>query len=130
MKASRIIKFAFISIISIILLLSAYVALNSSEASISLFQKLHLLTYKNALGLIDIIIALALWSKKTRDIGILIGSAYLGGAIASELSSGGTAVMPAILLLMLWIIHKIDLRKKCSCGVCDTCVVKVASPQR
>ena len=129
MKASHIIKVILSAILSILFLLSAYVALSSSEVSLSVFEKLHLLAYKNALGVIDIIIALSLWNKKTRSIGILVGTAYLGGAIASELSSGSTGVIPAILLIILWVMYKIDLRKKCSCGVCDTCVIKVAATE-
>ena len=85
--------------------------------------------YHNALGIIDLIIAASLWNMRTRRIGVLIGTAYLGGAIASELSLGGTGVIPGIAMLFLWIIHKIDLRKDCSCGVCDSCVVKTVPQQ-
>ncbi len=130
MKKARIGRIILSSIVSIIFLLAAYSKFSSAPAEIVMLEKIHLLDYRVALGCIDIILALSLWNKKTRSIGVLIGSAYLGAAIASELSLGGTGVIPGILLLMLWGIHKIDLRKNCSCGVCDDCIVKVASLQK
>ena len=105
--------------------MSAYTKFSSNKTIVDMLAKLNLSDYKNALGIIDLVIGLSLWTKPTRRIGIMIGTAYLGGAIASELSLGGTGLIPSACILILWIIQKLDVRK-CSCGVCDSCLKKAA----
>jgi hypothetical protein len=40
---------------------------------------------------------------KTRPFGLLLVSAYLGGAIAAQLGNGQPSVPPAVLLALIWI---------------------------
>jgi hypothetical protein len=120
MKKRRIIKKILIIIVSLIFLLSAYAMLSSNQIEIDLLTELNLLDYRIALGFINLIIVVSLWIKKTRQIGILVATAYLGGAIASELSIGDSGLIPGVIILTLWIIHKLD-SWSCSCGTCATC---------
>lgn len=123
MKKRRIIKKFLIIIVSLLFLLSAYAMLSSNKMESVLLSKLNLAEFRVALGFINLIIVVCLWMKKTRQIGILIATAYLGGAIVSELSMGDSGFIPGIMTLILWIIHKLDVWD-CSCGTCDTCVIK------
>lgn len=123
MKKHIIFQKILIILLSLIFAMSAYSKFSSNESIVEMLTKLNLVDYKNALGVIDIIIALSLWTKKTRSIGIMIGTAYLGGAIASEFSLGGTGLVPALCILALWVIQKIDLWD-CNCGKCETCIKK------
>lgn len=127
MKKRRIVKKILITIVSLIFIISSYAMLSNNKMQIELLQDLNLLDYKTALGFISAIIALSLWVKKTRQIAILVATAYLGGAVASEFSLGGSGLIPSIVILILWIIHKLDMRP-CSCGTCASCTQKNTPP--
>lgn len=126
MKKRIILKRILIILLSVLFVMSAYTKFSSEKSVVDMLTKLNLLNYKNALGSIDIIVALSLWTKKTRRIGIMIGTAYLGGAVASEFSLGGTGLIPGLCILLLWIIQKIDLWN-CTCGKCKSCLKEVSS---
>ncbi len=127
MKKRRIIKKILITIVSLIFVLSSYAMFSSNKMQVELLKELNLLDYRIALGFISAIIALSLWIKKTRQIGILVATAYLGGAVASEFSLDGSGLIPSITILILWIIHKLDIRH-CTCGVCTSCATKNTTP--
>ncbi len=82
--------------------------LSGAERQIEILTELNFLNYRITIGLINIVIALSLWSKKTRYMGVFLGTAYLGGAIASELSIGDAGLVPGLTMLLLWVIQKIQ----------------------
>ncbi len=127
MKKRRILKWILIVLVSVLFVMSAYTKFVSDKTIVEMLEKLNLSDYKNALGIIDLIIGLSLWNRTTRRIGIMVGTAYLGGAIASEFSLGGTGLIPALCILALWIIQKID-SWSCSCGKCNTCIKRTTMP--
>lgn len=94
--------------VSVLFVLSAYTILSGNKAQMELLGELNLSSYATALGITNLVIVLSLWIKKTRYIGVFIGTAYLGGAIASELSIGDSGLVPALTMLLIWLIQKID----------------------
>lgn len=82
--------------------------LSSANAEIELLTELGLLNYRVALGFTSILVALSLWNRTARSIGIFVGVAYLGGALASELSLGDSGLIPAVSIAMLWVIARLD----------------------
>lgn len=89
--------------------------LSGNQAEMRILTSLSLMPYRITIGLLCIAIVLSLWNKNTRTFGVLIGSAYLGGAIVSELSLGDSGFFPGIALLLLWTImflHKKSMVKE------------------
>lgn len=106
--------------------MSAYGKLTGDAMSTQMLASLHLEAFRVALGLTAIVIALGLIFQSTRNISILIGTAYLGGAMAAEFSLGGLGVVPGIAMLALWIIQKLNWLSmkhgsRCGCGICNNC---------
>lgn len=100
----KVFRIILTAIISALFLMSAYAMLSGNKAETAILTNLNLLLYRKTIGLLCITITLSLWNKGTRTFGILIGSAYLGGAIVSELSLGDTGFFPGVTLLALWTI--------------------------
>ena len=110
MMKRQLLKFFLVIIVSIVFSISAYTILSGNKAQASLLVELGLSNYALVLGLINILIIFSLWSRKTRYIGIFVGTAYLGGAIASELSIGNTGFAPILTMFILWAIKKLDVK--------------------
>ncbi len=122
----RIIKIVLIGIVSAMFLMSAYGKLTSAPMAVQMLDTLHLEGFRVALGWIEIVIVLALIWRPTRNIAVLIGTAYLGAAIASEFMLGANGLIPGLTMLGLWIIQKLNwLSMKhgntCGCGICTNC---------
>lgn len=109
--AKKLFKGFLIIVVSILFLLSAYSMLSGNKAELELLSELGLSAYGKALSFISIVIAISLWIKKTRYIAVFVGTAYLGGAIASELSIGDIGLIPGLTMLALWIIWRMDKRR-------------------
>jgi hypothetical protein len=111
MKKRDLFKTVLMLIVSALFLMSAYSILSSNKVQIELLENLNLINYRVALGFINIVIVLSLWIKRTRYIGISVGTAYLGAAIASELFMGDAGLIPGLTLIMIWVIQRIDSSK-------------------
>jgi len=116
MKTKKIVKGILIGLITAMFLFSAYGKLRGDMTAVMMLEQLNLGAYRVALGIIDIIIALSLLCKRTRRVGIAVGTGYLGGAIASDLALGGMGVVPGVLMLMLWVIARLDTQLHCTCN--------------
>jgi len=55
------------------------------------------------LAVLELASAVAFLVPKTRPFGLLLVSAYLGGAIAAQLGHGQPPESPAVLLALIWI---------------------------
>ena len=123
-KTAIVIRTILLIIISAAFLMSAYGKFTADPTTVQMFEALDLAAFRNALGIIEVIIVLALWWRRTRMIGTLIASAYLGGAIASDLSLGGIGIVPALVLGMTWISLKLS-RRAHGCHACKngTCPI-------
>src|SRR5206468_648858 len=60
--------------------------------------------YIPLLGAFEIIFAILFLIPITRKLGLLLLSAYFGGAMATHLSHGENAFSPAPLLVLIWIV--------------------------
>ncbi len=52
---------------------------------------------------LELVSAVLFFAPRTRAIGLLLVSSYLGGAIAAHLGHGDLIVQPAIILALCWI---------------------------
>jgi DoxX-like protein len=56
-----------------------------------------------AIGILEILSALLFLIRSTRSIGLLLVSAYMGGAIATHVGHGSSPMQPAFVLFLLWL---------------------------
>jgi hypothetical protein len=54
-------------------------------------------------AILEIVSALLLFGRGTRAIGLLMASAYMGGAIATHLQPSQSPAAPAVILALIWI---------------------------
>lgn len=70
---------------------------------INIYTKIGLLAYMKVLGVAELLFAfLFLWNR-TMKTGFYLLTAYLGGAMAVELSHGNIFIAPTITLAVTWI---------------------------
>lgn len=98
--------------VSAALLAAGFAKLTGNADEVALFSTLHLESTMIAIGVLEILVPVMLWFKKTRSAAILLATAILGAAFAEtiSLSMGVTpgAIAPAIVLLLAWIIFALD----------------------
>ncbi len=118
MQKQKIVKKVLIGILTLAFVMSGYSKIVGDPKMVEMLTLLNIEGLRVGLGIIDIIIALTLWWKETRTIGVLIGTSYLGAAIMAELYLGSKGIAPGILSLVLWTVLKIDLWQPSTCAQC------------
>lgn len=101
-KTITIISWILIILPSLMLLMSAFMKLSGAEELVKAFTAMGALHLLPILGTIELVSVLLLLIPKTYKIGFLLVTAYLGGALATELL-GGQAPVAAALLAVIWI---------------------------
>jgi hypothetical protein len=127
----KIVQRVLLVIIGAIFLMSAYGKFMSTPEALAMLESFGFQDYRIALAAICVIIPLSLILRRTRCVGVMIASAYLGGAIALTLGTGELPLLPGITLLLVWIVGKIQLWRShgaCECGNC-TCEPKPVEQQ-
>jgi DoxX-like protein len=56
-----------------------------------------------AIAILEMLTALLFLVESTRSIGLLLASAYMGGAIATHVGHGSSPIQPAFVLFVLWL---------------------------
>jgi hypothetical protein len=89
-------------IVSALLIVSGVAKITGLHPLIPHFIEMGIYSYLKILGSMEILFALLFITGQTRQIGLLLLSAYLGGAMAAELPYGMIAA-PTIPLILVWI---------------------------
>ncbi|MES2225106.1 MAG: DoxX family protein [Patescibacteria group bacterium] len=123
----KIIRIVLQVLLSLSFLAGGVSKLMGSADQVTSFAALHLETTLVAIGLLEVLIAIAVWCKQTRTIAILFATAIMGAAVAAtiSLSQGINAmvIVPGAILLMGWAILSLD---RCSCENCSAPTVPTA----
>jgi hypothetical protein len=91
------------ALVTLIIIMSASSKLAFVPQLVEIFSKLGLVSYLKILGITELMfLVLFIW-KKTRKLGLLLLTAYFGGAMAVEMSHGTLFVAPATILTLIWI---------------------------
>ncbi len=83
--------------------LSAVMKLSRGEEVVKGFTAMGLIDYLTILGIMEIVILILLWIPKTYKLGLFLITAYLGGAIATELAHGRPPFLPALFIALFWL---------------------------
>ena len=90
-------------LIALIIVAGAFMKLLSAPPLITIYSKIGLLPYIQALGAAEILFVVLFLYSRTIRIGLLLLTGYFGGAMAVELSHGTVFIFPALLLSVAWI---------------------------
>lgn len=104
-KKRRIAAWILIVLVGGTLVFSAVMKLVGPEAVVEIFRKWNLAEWRVPIGIVELVTGLLVLIPRTHSLGLLLATAYLGGAIATHLQQGEgmEATSPAIMLAMLWI---------------------------
>lgn len=103
---------------------TAFGLLAGSVKCLATLGEFGLSAFQNAFGIIALIVGASLAWRPTRMIGTLIASACLGGVIALFIAYGKNPLIPAVILIMVWLVHKMNWWKfwhhgyRCGCKIC------------
>jgi len=92
-----------IGIITFVFTMSAISKIADTQALGEMFEKFGLRDNMKLIGVGELVSAWLYLIPQTSSFGLLLMSAYLGGAIATHLQHGEIFVVPAVLLVLVWL---------------------------
>ena len=102
-KTNKILKWTPSIIVTLVIVAGAFMKLSAQPQLVEVFSKTGLLPYMKLLGVAELVfVTLFLWSRTLR-IGFFLLTAYFGGAMAIELSQHIFFIMPAAILVFVWL---------------------------
>lgn len=103
--ARRVTGWVLVVVIGAALVMSAVMKIIGHPSVVEVMSKWDLETWRVAIGVVELISAILLIVPRTHSLGLLLVTAYLGGAIATHLQQGEAleSISPAIMLALLWI---------------------------
>ena len=104
-KTRRIAAWVLIALMGAMLLFSAAMKLSAAQPVVEMFAKWDLVEWRVLIGVIELVAAVLFLIPRTHSLGLLLVTAYLGGAIATHLQQEDApgAIPPAVMLALLWV---------------------------
>ena len=87
-KSTKVLRIIFLVIISFSFLAAGLAKLAGSAQETAMFSMVHLQSTLVIIGVLELLIAIGVWWKKTRTLAILFATAILGAAVAETISIG------------------------------------------
>lgn len=103
MKTKRIITTAVTTLAILMVILSGVMKLMQGELVVTTLTKVGVGPYIIMLGLMEIGFATLFLFPKTMKLGFILLSCYFAGAMAVDLSHGGSLLNAAITLALIWV---------------------------
>ncbi len=102
-KGRRIATWILIGLIALTFISSAGFKLVRAQPVVEALEKWGLGGHILLIGIGELISAVLFLIPRTRSLGLLLLTAYLGGAIVTHMQHGEPYVFPALLLLLVWV---------------------------
>ncbi|HUE82146.1 MAG TPA: DoxX family protein [Pyrinomonadaceae bacterium] len=102
-KGRRIAAWVLIGLISAVFILSAVAKLAAAQAVVDMFQKWGLSNHLVLIGIMELISAILFVIPRTHSLGLLLLTAYLGGAIVTHMAHDEPYISPAVFLAAVWL---------------------------
>lgn len=103
MKTKRIVTISLTVLVVVMVITSGLMKTIHLPWSVDALAKQNLSNAATALGLMEMSFAVLFIIPKTMRIGFILLSCYFAGAMATELSHGGSMLNPAIPLALIWV---------------------------
>ncbi len=101
-KTKNLLKWILSVLVAFQLTVSAILKFTGFPFLVQAFTVLGLANYLAVFGLAEITLAILFLYPPTMRIGFLLLTAYFGGAIATEMTHGGS-IVPVVILTIIWI---------------------------
>ena len=102
-KTKNILKLTPSVVIALAITVSAASKFSGLPALVQSFTERGLIQYLNVFATMELLFVALFLNPRTMKIGLLLLTAYFGGAIATELSYRNAMIAPAVILSMLWV---------------------------
>ena len=103
-KARRITAWVLSTLITLLFIMSAvFKFLRPPEVMIPV-EKWNLTRYLTIIGIGELVSALLFFIPKTHSLGVLLLSAYMGGAIVTHMQNDEPYITQSIMLVVIWIV--------------------------
>ena len=102
-KGRRIVAWVLTGLLTLLFAFSAYIKLFKPETIVEVTDSWGLTGHITMIGIGEIASALLFLIPRTNSLGLLLLSAYMGGAIATHMEHGEPYILPSIVLLLVWV---------------------------
>lgn len=103
MKTKKIVIISLTVLVGIMVITSGFMKVIHLPWSYDALVKQNLGNAATAIGLMEMAFAALFIFPKTMRIGFFLLCAYFGGAMATELSNGGSMLNPTVPLALIWV---------------------------
>src|SRR6187397_708707 len=102
-KTKKFLKWMPSTLAALVIVSGSIMKLTAQPQLVEVFSRSGMLPYMKALGITELLfVSLFLWPRSLR-IGFFLLTAYFGGAMAVELSQHIFFIMPAVILILVWL---------------------------
>lgn len=101
-NTKTILRWTPTGVLTLLLLLSGSSKISGQSPMMAHFSEMHLSAYVPFFGTMEIAFAVCFIFSRTMKPGLLLLTAYFGGAIATELPYGAYIIVPLVLLALVW----------------------------
>ena len=101
-KTKNILVWIFTGIVSLLVVSSGVAKLVGSKDVVEKLTEIGVGTYIPVLGIMEILFTILFLVPKTLKLGFILLSCYFAGAIATDLSHGGSIFGPVFILTLVW----------------------------
>lgn len=102
-KGRRIAAWILTTLITLLFIASAIPKLIGVQQVVETVEKWGLRDHLILIGIGELVSAVLFFIPLTSSLGLLLLSAYLGGAIATHMQNGEPYIIPAVLLAAVWV---------------------------
>lgn len=102
-KGRRIAAWILTTLIALVFVASSISKLIGAQEVVETVEKWGLRDHLMLIGIGELVSAVLFFIPLTSSLGLLLLSAYLGGAIATHMQNGEPYIIPAVLLVVLWL---------------------------
>ena len=102
-KGRRIAAWILTGLLTLLFAFSAFGKFVRAPQVVETTDKWGLTDHLTLIGIGEIVSALLFLIPRTNSLGLLLLSAYMGGAIATHMQNGEPYILPSIVLLLIWV---------------------------
>ena len=102
-KRKSILKWTPTAVVSLVVGLSAVMKIIALPQLVEIYSRIGLVEYMTTLGLAEVLLVAIFIIPRTMRLGLLLLTAWFGGAMAVEFSHGNVFIFPAMILTLVWI---------------------------
>ncbi|MES2734613.1 MAG: DoxX family protein [Bacteroidota bacterium] len=104
-KGRKIAGWVLVGLLGALFIFSAFMKLKGGEEIAANFAKLGLTGKELLIGIGELLTIILFIIPRTSSLGVLLLSAYVGGAIVTHMAQGESYLFPSILLVVVWIAN-------------------------